>query len=336
MTRSAFVLGGTGLIGRALVPLLVDSGFDVTVGSRTELSDGKFRHVRVDRASDGDFDAATHGDHDLFVDIVAYSDRHARQLERLQGRVRSLVVISSASVYADADGNTLLGSEAAHDHEIVESDPVVAPVPDGSDYAGGKVAVEQRLLGSDLPATVLRPGAIFGPGDRASREWHFVKRVLDGRRSVILADNGGSRFHHVSSTNVAAMVVAAGENPGSRLVNCGDPSPRNVRGICDAVAGAMEHDWKVVGLEGPADGSVGETPWSVPHAFVMDLAVAREELGWSGTSDYETSIGETCRWLVDETNGVPWEEALPKAAAHYGNLFDYAAEDDFLRRRRRQ
>ena len=336
--RSAFVLGGTGLIGRALVPSLLHRGFEVTVGTRTGPSKpaGDFRHVRVDRASDDDFASATRGDYDLVVDVVAYSEHHAEQLTRLDGRVGGLVVVSSAAVYADEDGNTLLGSAKGTSDPIPESHAVVAPVPDGSDYAGGKVAVERTLLESGLPVTILRPGAIFGPGDRASREWHFVKRALDERRFVILAHEGTSLFHHVSSANVAEMTVLAGENPGTRVVNCGDPDPLNVRQIADAISDHLDHESEVVTVPGPPQGIVGDTPWTAPHPFLLDLSVARRELGFSGAPDHQASLGETIRWLVEETTNRAWEEALPAAATNYSSLFDYEAEDRFLEDLHRQ
>lgn len=316
--------------------MLVEKGYDVTVGSRTETSLDGSRHVQIDRGDDDAFAKATAGDHDLFVDIVAFNERHAQQLLLLEGRVRSLVVVSSVAVYADPDGKSWLGSKKSSGHPILENDPVVAPVTDGSDYAGGKVAIETTLLDSDLPVTIVRPGAIFGPGDKASREWWFVKRVMDERRTVLLADGGRTTFHPVSSSNVAGVIAAAGETPGRRAVNCGDPDPRNIRGICDAVASVMEHEWVVIDVGPPPHDTLGVTPWTTPHSIVFDLSVARNELGWSGSVPYEPSLERTVRWLIDVTEGRPWQEVLPEAGTYYGNLFDYEAEDDFLERSLRQ
>lgn len=337
MSPSAFVLGGTGLIGRALVPQLLDRGYDVTVGSRTPapLPQGA-GHVIVDRNRDPRLDAID-GDFEVFIDIVAFERRHAEQLSVLAGRVGSLVVISSAAVYADEEGRPLLGSEVEDAGLIDESRPVVPAVDDGSDYAGGKVAVETQLLDSQPgPVTILRPGAIFGPGDRASREWHFVKRALDDRRAVVLAYGGDGIFHPVSSANVASMVVSAAENPGTGIVNCGDPDPRSVREICEAITNVMKHSWNIHTIDGPPEGHVGDTPWSTSHSFVLDLTVARDELGFTGDMVYDVAIEETCQWLVDATRDRPWEQVLPRAAHFYPDQFDYEAEDRFLERKRRQ
>ena len=336
MTQTAFVLGGTGLIGRALVPQLLDDGFAVTVGSRSgdDVPEGA-RHVRVDRSNDDDLKSAVTDDVDLFVDVVAYDESHARQLAKLEGRIGFLVVISSAAVYADANGGTRLGSPDASGEPIRETDRVVAPVPDGSDYAGGKVAVENTVLDSAMDVAVLRPGAIFGPGDRASREWFFVKRVIDRRTKVVLSYEGESRFHHVSSTTVGAVVVAAHAARFTGVLNCGDPDPRDVIGICTEVGRAMDHDFEVVRMAGPPKGVIGDHPWAVPQSFVMDLSVASSLPGFAPPA-FESTLAETCEWLVSATSGSAWQEVLPAAARHYGGYFDYEAEDAFLNQDLRQ
>ena len=335
MSPSAFVLGGTGLIGRALVPRLLEEGYSVTVGSRTgaEIAED-VRHVLVDRSNDDDLDAAVGGDIDLFIDVVAYDEKHAQQLTNLEGRVGFLVVISSAAVYADVNGRTLLGSPDGSDAPIRESDPVVAPVPDGSDYAGGKVTVENTVLDTNMNVAVLRPGAIFGPGDRASREWHFAKRAIDGRTPVVLAYDGASRFHHVSSTTVATMIIGAHKKRFTGALNCGDADPRNVTEICAAVGRVMDHDFEIVPISGPPRGVVGDHPWAVPHPFVMDLSLAVKVQG--AAAPYERALSETCEWLRSATDARPWRDALPAAARHYGDYFDYEAEDAFLAQHDRQ
>lgn len=325
------------MIGRAVVPRLLERGYEVTVGTRkpAPIQEGA-RHVAVDRNSAEGLHGVN-GDFDVFVDIVAFDTRHAQQLCGMEGRIGSLIFISSASVYADDTGRMLAGSDFEPELPVDETRPVVPATADGSDYAGGKVAIENMLLDEEpAPVTILRPGAVFGPGDQASREWHFVRRVLDGRKVVALAFGGKTIFHPVSSANVASMVALAADRPGSRIVNCGDPEPWTVREICDGVAQMMKHDWKVHIIDGPPERNIGDTPWSAPHPFVMDLSVAQNELGFAGIVPYDDWLATTCNWLVEATRDRPWEEVLPRAALYYPHQFDYAAEDDFFERMHRQ
>jgi nucleoside-diphosphate-sugar epimerase len=184
---------------------------------------------------------------------------------------------------------------------------------------------------SPVPVTILRPGAIYGPGDTASREWYFVKRVLDGRRVIVVSDG---RFHQVASENVAELVRLAAEKPGTRVVNAGDEQAHSVTEIARAIAKSMRHEWREVCLPGAPIGSVGDSPWSTPVPFVLDTSLAHAELGYTDAVSYEDAIGDTCGWLREATANRDWRGVLPVAAGHYGSLFDYRAEDEFLATRK--
>ena len=158
------------------------------------------RHVRLDRADSEALRSALGKGVDVVVDFVAFDPEHADQLLALRGLTRSLVVVSSAAVYADEEGRPL--DDAVRLTERARTGPA------GDDtYASKKVAIERALLAQDaMPATIVRPGAIYGPGDVGSREWHFVKRALDGRRVVVLAHRGESRFQPTSVHNLAELI----------------------------------------------------------------------------------------------------------------------------------
>jgi nucleoside-diphosphate-sugar epimerase len=325
MARRAFVLGGSGQTGRALVPRLLERGWDVVIASRggRELPAG-VEHVQVDRA---DGDALRHAlgtGADVFVDFVAFEPEHAEQLLSLRDLVRSAVVVSSAAVYFTGDSGPPRSPAP-----ITERGPTVRPGPEG--YAAKKAAIERALLEQDdLPVTLLRAGAIHGPWSTSAREWYFVKRVLDGRRVVVLAYRGRSRFHTVSVHNLAELVWLAAERPGRRVLNAGDPEPPTVLEISRSIAGALEHEWAEVLIAQPA-GEIGDTPWSTPHPFVLDMTEAQFELGYEPVTTYAKAVPETVEWLVAATRARPWQEVLPEAAEHMEHGFDYAREEAFLR-----
>ena len=104
MARSAFLLGGTGKTGRVLAQRLGETGWDVIVASRGQRPVEKpnaVRHVKLDRGDDKALRAALGEGVDVLVDFVAFEPKHAEQLLALRGLARSLVVVSSAAVYAD-------------------------------------------------------------------------------------------------------------------------------------------------------------------------------------------------------------------------------------------
>jgi nucleoside-diphosphate-sugar epimerase len=262
---------------------------------------------------------------DVLVDFVAFDPEHAGQLLALPGLTRSLVVVSSAAVYADEQGRPLDAATSLTER--------ARTVPAGNEtYAAKKVAIERALLEQDaLPATLIRAGAIYGPGDTGSREWHFVKRALDGRPVVVLAHRGESRFQTTSVHNLAELMRLAAERPGRRVLNGGDPEAPSVLEIGRAIGAALNHEWAEVLLAGsPRDGGVGDSPWGVPGSFVLDMTEAEFEVGYRPITTYRKAVPETCEWLVEATRGRDWREVLPVLAEH-GELFDYEAEDAYLR-----
>ena len=240
----------------------------------------------------------------------------------------------NAAVYADPAGRSLDEAREGGVPEfrvpLTEREPTV-PVGDET-YSTRKVAIERALLGQDaIPSTLIRAGAIYGPGDLNSREWYFVKRALDGRRVVVLAHRGESRFQPTSVHNLAELIRLAAERPGRRLLNCGDPQAPSVAEIGRHIAAAMNREWTEVLVPGPPRAGVGDNPWGVPHPFVLDMTEAEFEVGYRPVTTYERAVGETCEWLVSATEGRDWREALPGAAELYKDEFDYAAEDEYLR-----
>ena len=325
MAKRAFLLGGTGQTGRALAPRLLERGWDVVVASRgeREVPPG-VAHVRVDRTQTDELRAALGGGVDVLVDFAAFEPDHADQLLGLRDLAGSLVVLSSAAVYFPEDE----ADWAALPVPLAERHPTVAAGP--ATYASRKRAIEETLLAQDaVPATMIRAGAIHGPHSTWAREWHFVKRILDGRRVVVLAQRGESRFHPISVHNLAELVWLAAEHPGRRVLNAGDPGPPTLLEIERATAAVLEHEWAEVLIDDAVDG-VGETVWSAPRPVVLELTEAEFEVGYRPVTTYERALPETVAWLVEATRDRDWRDVLPRTAELMAESFDYEAEDRFL------
>src|SRR5215467_6742601 len=233
------------MIGRATARALAADGWEVVAVSRSgTLPDGLaelgIESVAADREDDAQLRAALGSGADVVYDSVAMNRAHGEQLNNLEGLVGSLVVISTASVYADDQGRAFDGEGG---------DPPRLPVPiretqrtaepGDATYSTQKAELEQTLLQGALPSTLIRACAVYGPGAKNPRELYFVKRAVDGRRRVAIAWNGESRFNTVSVANLAELIRLAAAQPGNRLLNGGDPDPPSTLDICNAIGKAM-------------------------------------------------------------------------------------------------
>jgi hypothetical protein len=234
-----------------------------------------------DRGGAGELEGALGAGADVVVDTVAFDSGDALQLAGLAGVVGSVVAISSASVYRDIRGRTL--DEATKDGEfpvlpVPVSEDHLTVGPGAATYSTPKVAVENALLDSVLPATLIRTGAVHGPSSRHAREWFFLKRALDGRTHVLIDYGGASRFHTVSVENIAELVRLAAQRPADRILNCGDPDPpTTLENARAAWAHAGREPPVEVLLEGAADPEeCGGTPWSIPYPFLVGTTAGQE------------------------------------------------------------
>ena len=328
----AVVLGGTGATGLAVARRLLAAGWEVALTGRdparmpVDAEHAGARFVRGEREDEAHLHAVLADDLDLVVDCVCYTAAHARQLLPFARRAGSTVMISSKAVYVDAAGNHSNSDVAPRfERPIRESQPTMAP-GDGDyssreGYGANKVAAEQVLLESGAPVTVLRPSKIHGRGARRPREWVFVKRVLDGRPAVLLANRGASVDHTTAAANIAALVETVSARPGARVLNSADPDAPSALEIARTIARQLHHRWEEVLLGEDAPEGLGSTPWDAPHPIVLDTTAA-EELGYAPAGDYAATVADEVRWLASG--------AHPSEDEFFASFFDYGAEDRLL------
>lgn len=205
------VIGGTGHIGTYLVPELVARGHEVIVLSRGERApyqhSGAWREVELQQADRTAEDAAgTFGRRvrdlqaDAVIDLICFTEDSARQLaEALHGEVAHLLHCGTVWV---------------HGPSTVVPTKEDAPRTPFGEYGIQKAAIERYLLTKpQLPATVIHPGHISGPGwAPLNPAGHFdvsaFKKLADGAE-LALPNLGLETVQHVHAADVAGVFVAA-------------------------------------------------------------------------------------------------------------------------------
>lgn len=157
LSPTVFITGATGFIGQRLVSALLDQGVRV----RAPIRPGKKTDSRLPLACEQiPVDLA---DVDKLTGIVAECSAVIYCAGSVRGRgpedfsmanVIGVKAILEALEHSDCPPPLLLLSSLA------------ASMPVISDYARSKYEGEQLLQGSHTPWTILRPPAVYGPGDR--------------------------------------------------------------------------------------------------------------------------------------------------------------------------
>jgi nucleoside-diphosphate-sugar epimerase len=341
----SLVIGGTGFIGRFVIPRLIDAGHDVAVFQRPEstkpLPDG-VRSIRGDRhdlaASVGTLRAFAP---DVVIDLILSSGRQARVLmDAFRGHAARVVAASSIDVY-----------RAMHVVHRLEEGPL-EPIPLREDSAlraklhpypaevlrtlfdvfpwldeeYDKISVERTVLGDgELAGTVLRLPMIYGPGDPRHRFFPMLKR-MDDRRPVIVLPRSVAEWRsprgYVENVAAAITLAATSDRARGRVYNVAEAESFSELEWARLIAEATEWRGEFVVVEddeAPASVRVAE---NLAQHLVVDTTRIRSELGYREPVAREEAI----------RRGIAWQRANPPPVDPA--RFDYAAEDEAARRAR--
>jgi uncharacterized protein YbjT (DUF2867 family) len=197
--KTVFVTGATGYLGGALIPRLLARGHRVLAlarhGSETRVPPGS-------EAVTGDaLDAATFRARvplgATFVHLVGVA--HPSPKKAPQFRTVDLASLKAALAAAVPAGVS---------HFVYLS--VAHPAPAMKAYWEARAEGESLLLGTGLPATILRPWYVLGPSHR----WPYFLLPLYAIAELLPATRDGARrLGLVTRAQMTAALVAAVESP---------------------------------------------------------------------------------------------------------------------------
>jgi nucleoside-diphosphate-sugar epimerase len=338
------VLGGTSFIGPYTVRQLVDRGHEITVFHRgqTEAAlPAGVRHIHGDRRRLGDYRGEFRElGPEVVLDTMAMTEGDAQAvMETFTGLAGRLAVLSSADVYRAYDRLTSKDPGPPDPTPLTEESPLreklyhyrdEAAGPELTNYHYEKILVERLITGQPdaLPATVLRLPMVFGPYDQKHRLLPYLKRMDDGRPHILLAEEWASLRTPRGYVGDVAEAIALSvilERAAGRTYNVGYR------------ANYSEEEWigllaQVVGWRGSViTVPKAALPWDPRHEmdtrqdWSVDSSRIRRELGYREM----VPVGEALRRTVE------WERENPLTQVPE-RLFDYAAEDEVIRRTQAQ
>jgi len=303
------VTGGVGFMGRWMSKHLVELGHDVRIldnlsncteenirAFRHELGecvigDIKDRHV-LELLFKGGVDVCIHMAAAINVQESIDNPRKCLEdnvvgtfnvLEECRRHRCRIVFISSALVYATADGDQII----AEDHPLNPSCP----------YAASKISGEKMVIAYhktyDLPAVILRPFSIYGPWQRSDSEGGVMSIFINNKlmeKSLNIYGDGeqGRDFFYIEDCAEFIALSAFSDKTNGEILNAGSGQEMKIKELA-RIIGNGEVDIRFVDHHHL-------------HAEIMhmkaDAGKAKCLLNWEPKTDLQEGIRKTTDWLA--------------------------------------
>jgi nucleoside-diphosphate-sugar epimerase len=305
------VIGATGHIGTYLVPRLVDGGHEVIAVSRGGREpyhpNPQWNAVaRVTADRDAEDAAGTFGARiaalapDVVIDLICFTASSAAHLVEALRPSRPLLVHCG----------TIWVHGPALRVPLTEDEPRTAY----GEYGTGKAEIEALLhretLAGGVPAVILHPGHISGPGwpviTPAGNLDPAVWMQLATGQPLALPDRGLGVLHHVHADDVAQAFELALSRPAAigASFHVAAGQAMTLRGLAAGVARWFGRE-PVLDLVGWAEferragaGPAGTTREHTDRSITASIDRARQVLGYAPRYSSLDALHEALTWLV--------------------------------------
>jgi len=302
-SKHVLVSGGTGMIGRQVVDLLVQAGAHVKIVSLDRIHiDDRAEHIYGDLAEFSFCRQITQGmDYVFHVAGIGASVKSAKtriashlvpmlqmntnMLEACRlAQVKKVVFTSSVGAYADAD-------------VFRESDYALESTP--MDFAGwAKRMAEAQIYAYRVEYglenfAVVRPPNVYGPGDNFHPDHALVipslmYRIYQGENPLVVWGDGTCERDFVYSRDVAEGVIRAlWFGTPSGFVNLGSGRVHTIKELVETLQGFIDFEYRF-------DTS---KPTGVRRRL-LDISLARETIGYHPSTSLEQGLRKTWQWYI--------------------------------------
>lgn len=326
----ALVIGGTGPSGPYIVNGLLARRHDVTIlhGGQHEVEFAQpVEHIHTDPHFAETLAPALEGR--SFDIVIATYGRMRIIADLLKGKTGRFIGAGGAGIYARFDDPRWgpLGPPT-----MVAEDGPRCDDPSGPKFNYLMWVTEETVMRAHREghyiATYVRYPSIYGAHAPANPDWSIVRRILDGRRRLIVPANGVLK-RRGSARNVAHALLLAVDKPaesGGQIYNVRDEHQYTQRQYVDFIAHHLKHDCEIVEVpptlaQKVYKGSASRPRWMVEY----DIGKIRSELGYRDLITPAQALADAVDWLVANR-----PEPGGEIERQLGDPFAYAAEDAML------
>lgn len=245
-----FVTGATGMVGIHIVQHMLNRGHEVTAMVRRSSDTSKLKVLpgKLDIRTNELDNASSLGNlmkgHDVVIHCAGSVDPHATRDEifginvngteialrsAIDAGIKQFIHMSSLSVITGQDDQ----------YDVDENAPLRTC---GEAYADSKVEAEKLVISlagtHDMQVTILRPGFIYGPGERA-----WMPRLINNIRTkkAMLIDGGTKETNviYIGNLCLAAELALLNTKSYNRVYNLTDGQKVSKKQLFDAIADGM-------------------------------------------------------------------------------------------------
>jgi nucleoside-diphosphate-sugar epimerase len=329
--KRALVVGGTGPTGPHIVEGLIARGYEVAVmhtGVHEVDFESPVEHIHLDPNFRESLDEGM-GSRNWWDLIVFSYGRLRLGVEAARGRTNRLIGIGGMNPAPATDprvGRLGQAINLREEHLVAEKDLVNSKI--SARMTEARDALFAAHCEGHYDATYISfPANVYGPRAPGPREWCLIRRILDGRRVVIVPDGGVALIPRGYGPNVANGVLLALDRPAlsaGRHFFVADQRQYTLRAIVEGIASYMDHDWEL--LDVPYEFALPSLAFNLVRTPVVpSTALIEAELGYRDLVSPEMALGTTIEWLLDHQPGRGGQ-----VEAQIGAVFDYEKEDRII------
>jgi GDP-L-fucose synthase len=313
--KKILVTGGTGLIGKPLVDILIDEGAKVRIASLDDPSraNPQAEFLKLDLTRYENCENACKGmDYvfhlagikgspkmtkekpaSFFVPTILFNTNMMEAARNAE--IERYLFTSTVGVYSPA--------------EVFYEDDVWKTFPSENDRFAGwaKRMGELQAQAYEIEdkwknIAIVRPANVYGPYDNFDPENAMVipsliKRVMDGENPLVVWGDGSPIRDFIHARDVAyGMIKALEICPGPKNpMNLGSGTGYSIRELVDLILNTSDEKPDVIWDTSKPSGD---------KKRLMDISRAKSLLGWEPLVSLEEGIRETIKWYVDNKNKI--------------------------------
>ena len=324
----ALVIGGTGPTGPFIVEGLVKRGFETTIyhrGTHEVELPPSVKHIHGDPFS-------PELERDLgklrFDIVISNYGRLRDNAQLMAGKCERFIGVTSGAVYLGWT-NPTHNPNGYLDTPCSEDAPLNIDV--NLDKMGTRIAQGERVIMENhnqdqYKATILRYPLVYGPNQLRSNIWPILKRVLDGRKRIIIPGDGLQILSMGYAENCAHAMLLAVDNPKAigQVYNVADEKCFSIYDFIKLIVEAIGAEVDLIPINHPRAFDVTRGYVRILRHRMFDVAKIIFELGYRDVVSTPEAVKRCVVWsLANRATEAKLAEVLD-------DPYDYELEDQLI------